>query len=259
VFGNDTTEHVIGGGTVNNLIYRNTKAADNDPKAAWFTNRIEYTLDPVDDLEAGTYVASVEIGDRGRISSTNYKTPSVAKTTFQVGTATEELAPAGNCASCHQGPDGKGFILDFARHNKQFDDAAVDQCGACHDYQPQNATGNWEGARPISKRVHAVHYGSSLNYPNTTVDYTADPVKGRSWDITLPQDIRNCQVCHPDDTSSGSWATKPARLPCRGCHDSEEATSHMSLQTWDPTPENPWSGDEEESCEVCHSGDDSGE
>jgi hypothetical protein len=43
-----------------------------------------------------------------------------------------------------------------------------------------------------------------------------------------------------------------ARLPCGGCHDSDAAASHMRLQTYDPTPTNPWSGDEVESCTVCH-------
>jgi len=173
--------------------------------------------------------------------------------TFQVGTADEELAPARDCAACHQGPDGEGYVLDFARHNKIFDDTAVDQCGACHDYQSGHATGAWYGGKPISKRVHAVHYGSSLNHPNTTVDHS-DGIAGRNWDITFPQDIRFCEACHPDETSSGTWATKPARLPCSGCHDSDDAMAHMNLQTWDPTPENPWSGDEEESCVVCHGG-----
>ncbi len=252
VFAGDTAVKLIGGYYPGNAMYQHVNPAENDPKVRWSTDLIIYYLDPVDDLAPGTYAASVEIGDRGRISGTDYKTPSVAKVTFQVGTATEELAPANNCGSCHQGPDGTGFVLDFARHNKIFDNTAVDQCGGCHDYQSGHATGDWYGANPISRRVHAVHYGSSLNYPNTTVNYNADPLTGRSWDITFPQDVRFCEACHPEDTSSGSWATKPARLPCSGCHDSLAATAHFAVMTWDPTPDDPWSGDEDESCEVCH-------
>lgn len=252
VFGGDTSVHVVGGFYPGNVIYQHVDPNEDDPKVAWSAGQITYTLDPVDDLEPGTYVASVEIADRGRISNSNYKTPSVAKVTFQVGQGDEEPAPAESCHSCHQGPDGRGLVLDPARHNKILDNAAVDQCGACHDYQNRDATGSWQGGRPISKRVHAVHYGSSLNYPNTTVDYTADPVTGRSWDITFPQDIRYCEACHPTETSSGSWATKAARLPCSGCHDSLEATAHMNIMTWDWTPADPWNGDEEESCITCH-------
>ncbi len=253
VFADDTEVKVVGGYYPNNAIYQHEDSADDDPKAVWTTGAITYTLDTVDDLEPGTYIASVEIADIGRIDGSNSKTPSVAKTTFQVGMADEEPAVARDCGSCHQGPDGRGFVLDFPRHYKIFDNTAVDQCGGCHDYQPRDPVGTWEGARPISKRVHAVHFGSSLNFPNTTVDYNADPMTGRSWDITFPQDVRFCEACHPAETSSGSWATKPARIPCSGCHDSEAATAHMNVMTWDPTPADPFSGDEEESCRVCHS------
>jgi hypothetical protein len=46
--------------------------------------------------------------------------------------------------------------------------------------------------------------------------------------------------------------TKPGRLPCMGCHDSDAATAHLQLNTWDPTPADPFSGDEEEACRTCH-------
>lgn len=139
------------------------------------------------------------------------------------------------------------------RHNKILDNTAVDQCGSCHDYQPENATGEWSGGHPIARRVHAVHFGSKLNYPLATVAYAnGDPVKGRNWNITFPQDVRNCETCHPAGTTSGTWKTKASRLPCAGCHDSDAARAHMKLQTWDPTPADPWNGDEMESCKACH-------
>ena len=255
VFAGDTSVHTIGGQIVFNDVVQFENPADNDPKAQWTEDAIIYTLDPVDKLQPGTYIASVQISDRGRPTVDNYRTPSVAKHPFQVGTAAEELPPAGNCDTCHQGPEGTGFVLDYLRHNKIFDATAVDQCGACHDYQSGGATGEWLGARPIAKRVHAVHFGASLNHPLTTVDYRDPPmdaIAGRNWDITFPQDIRNCETCHADNTTSGSWMTEASRLPCSGCHDAPEAMAHMKLQTYDPTPANPWSGDEEESCKVCH-------
>jgi hypothetical protein len=234
-------------------IAKQTNAANNDPKVQWFADKITYTLDPVDDLRPGTYIASVELADRGRKSATDYKIPSVAKVSFQVGTATEELPPTRNCDSCHQAANGKGLVLDASRHNKILDDLAIDQCGACHDYQTQTATGQWAGGHPIAKRVHAVHNGANLTYPLATVAYSnGDPVAGRNWDITFPQDIRNCESCHTDGTTSGSWKTEASRLPCWGCHDSDAARAHLKIQTYDPTPIDPWSGDEEESCLTCH-------
>jgi predicted CXXCH cytochrome family protein len=255
VFAGDVTMHFINASTPSNVISKRTSAANEDPKVTRTVDSITYTLDPVDDLKPGTYVAGIEMSDRGRISDTNYRTPTVARVAFQVGQATEEKLVAGNCQSCHQSADedgaGVGFVLDYARHNKVFNSTATDQCGECHDQLPQNATGStFSGAVPISKRVHAVHFGSDLNFPIATVAHT-DTVPGRNWDIKFPQDIRNCQSCHSEDTS-GTWQTKAARLPCMGCHDSPAATAHMQIQTFDPTPANPWSGDEQESCQTCH-------
>ena len=261
VFGGNVTAQLPTGGAfigqyfaANYLAQRRAAGAVDDPKVTRNTANVTYRLDPVDDLPPGTYVALVEIADRGRVSDASYKTPSVAKVAFQVKTATPEKPVASNCDTCHQGPDGRGFILDFGRHYKIFGDDAVDQCGACHDYQNgATAGGGWTGGHPLSKRVHAVHFGSSLFTPLATVAYSnGDPVKGRNWDITFPQDVRNCQVCHPDGDSSGTWASNPARLPCMGCHDGDAAKAHMSAQTFDPTPTEPWSGDEKESCTVCH-------
>lgn len=259
VFAGDTAVKLPTGSTTSNDLRKRTVAANNDPKAAWTTGYVAYTLDPVDDLKAGTYFANVEIADRGNTSDTNYRTPSVARVGFQVKTATEEKLVAGNCSSCHQNnhgaaTEGEGFIVDPRRHNKRLNATAPDLCTACHDYQPQNATGlTWSGARPISKRVHAIHYGSQLSYPLLTVDYSnGDTVKGRNWDITLPQDVRACESCHDKTLTSGSWKTKAASTPCVGCHDNDAAQAHMKAMTYDPTPADAYSGDEKESCVLCH-------
>ena len=250
VFGGDTSLHVVGGYTPANKLAKPTSGT-GDPKVTRTVDRITYQLDPVDDLQPGTYVVGVEIGNRGRVSDAVYATPSVAWKSFQVGTATVEKLTADGCDKCHRGPDGRGFVLDYPRHNKQFANDAIDQCGACHDYQPQVATGQWSGALQISKRIHAVHNGANLSYPNDTVGH-ADGVPGRNWDITFPQDIRNCQACHSDATSSGAWKTNPNRSACWGCHDTDAAQAHIRLMTFDPTPADPWSGDEQESCSTCH-------
>ena len=252
VFPAETTVKSVGSSSPSNTISIQSNSANNDPKAAWTSGSVTYTLDDVADLDPGTYVADVEIGDAGRVDASNYRTPSVARVTFEVGQPDEEPLPARNCNSCHQNDDGVGYVLDYSRHNKAFNDTALDLCGNCHDYQSQNPTGAWAGARAIAKRVHAIHFGSSLNYPLSTVDYSnGDPTTGRNWDITFPQDVRFCEACHTSETS-GSWMDQPSRLPCMGCHDSDAAYGHMMIMTWDPSPTNPWSGDEQESCEVCH-------
>jgi OmcA/MtrC family decaheme c-type cytochrome len=248
-----------------------TVAANTDPKADFSdSTAIRYTLDPVDDLVPGTYVINVEYGNRGRGPNfangginppeppyVDYRTPSVAVATFQVKQADVEKPIADGCQNCHWSSAGRGFVLDNPRHNKPFKEGAVDQCGGCHDYlsaqNPATTTpASFGGGHPISKRVHAVHNGSALNYPTITVGHEETSAFGRNWRITYPMDIRNCESCHPASTTSGSWKTNPNRLACMGCHDSDAATAHMKINTYDPTPLAPWSGDEQESCKACH-------
>jgi hypothetical protein len=109
--------------------------------------------------------------------------------------------------------------------------------------------------------VHAVHNGSRLNYPTITVAHEETADFGRNWRITFPMDIRNCEACHPGPyeakngtpaKTSGTWVTNPNRVACMGCHDSDAATAHMQAQTYDQTPNAPFSGDERESCKTCH-------
>ena len=250
-------------GTINTAIFNNTSVnlpgssnkmakGTSDPKVVRTAANVKYTLDAVDDLAPGTYVVSVQIANRYR-SGSNYWTPTVGWKTFQVKTATEEKLIARNCQSCHQNAQGVGFVLDFPRHNKPFSDDAADMCGGCHDYQNGSATSaNWSSGNPISRRVHAIHYGSSLTYRLETVAHEDTGPAEREWDISLPQDVRHCQACHPDGTTSGTWKTNPSRLACMGCHDSDAAQVHFKLMTLDPTPMYPFNGDEQESCKACH-------
>ncbi|MFZ3114634.1 MAG: OmcA/MtrC family decaheme c-type cytochrome, partial [Syntrophales bacterium] len=259
-----TTSTVQTAGGADSLRKMTTANATN-PKAVFSAANIQYTLDPVDDLVAGTYIIHAEYGDGGRAPApanpaeppyVDYRTPSVAITTFQVKTATVEKPVAGNCTACHWSDGGVGFVLDNPRHNKIFDEKAVDRCGGCHDYLSGQKADiittltDYNGS--LSKRVHAVHNGSALNYPTITVGHEETAAFGRNWRITYPMDIRNCESCHPASTTSGTWKTNPNRLACMGCHDSGAATTHMKLQTYDPTPLAPWSGDEQESCKSCH-------
>ena len=99
VFGGDVSIKVVGGFTASNSLAAQSNAANNDPKVTRLVEKITYTLDPVDDLIPGTYIANIEVGDRGRISDTDYRTPTVARVTFQVGSGTLEMPVAKNCAS----------------------------------------------------------------------------------------------------------------------------------------------------------------
>lgn len=57
---------------------------------------------------------------------------------------------------------------------------------------------------------------------------------------------------HDFEITSGRNLSNPGRIACNGCHDSDAAIAHTTLMTFDPTPANPFSGDESESCSTCH-------
>jgi hypothetical protein len=236
-----------------------TTASSNDPKAVRTAGNITYTLDPIDPyMQPGTYVVNVEFADLGRgATSDSFRTPSIAIVTFQVKQAAPEKPIAAGCKNCHWSDvTGTGYILDYPRHNKVFDDRAMDQCGGCHDYASAEtiAAPTWTtggSTKPIARRVHSIHNGINLTYPVITVDHE-ESVPGRNWEIVYPMDVRDCESCHPEGETSGTWKTNPNRIACMGCHDTDAATSHMKAMTYDPTPTIQWNGDEEETCKACH-------
>ncbi len=100
-------------------VRKRTSAANDDPKAVRTAANIKYTLDPVDDLSAGTYMINVEFGERGNNTTAvpgSYRTPSIAVATFQVKQAAVEKPMADGCTSCHWSTStvgaGAGFVLD---------------------------------------------------------------------------------------------------------------------------------------------------
>jgi hypothetical protein len=41
-------------------------------------------------------------------------------------------------------------------------------------------------------------------------------------------------------------------MACLACHDSAKARTHARFNTQDPTPDDPYGGDEIETCTICH-------
>lgn len=210
-------------------------AADGDPRISRSDTAISYDLGTVDGLQPGTYTAFVETMPAAPLGGWAF-------INFQVGTAEPEPMVANNCTSCHadSGMHGSYFSVAFE----------PDICKNCHDNLNQGegksgwSDANWGfGAAPLSRRVHGVHFGSGLDKPeeiHPSYDYSH---------VTFPQDVRNCTTCHNE---SNSWTEKPSRLACFACHDSDGAIAHGTIMTIDPTPADPWSGDEVESCTACH-------
>jgi hypothetical protein len=114
------------------------------------------------------------------------------------------------------------------------------------------------GAAPIARRVHGVHFGQKAD-GTPGVQYPFEIYNNHNVAIVFPQDVKNCETCHTSETT-GTWATKSSRVTCLACHDSDAALAHGTVMTVDPTPladvagslPGPYSGDEQESCAVCH-------
>jgi hypothetical protein len=227
-----------------------------DPDVTRNADNITYTLrGKFADLIPGTYcVYTYFVPKTGKIKGFNNPVAFALKT-FQVGTATEEPKIATNCTDCHG--DSIMHLYESHIHPGPFD---VDYCKACHDYahygsgdafvnQGGTSTNGWSGfgAVPITRRVHGVHRGKYLEH-SEEIYANADYFK----DVIFPQDIRNCTKCHADNPM---WKQEPGRLPCLACHDSDEAKFHGTLMTYDPTPEDPYGGDEVETCVICHGED----
>jgi hypothetical protein len=229
--------HELSGSTsyIYNDLRVRTDPADENPGVSRSATEIAYQLADVAGLEAGTYTVFVQLRYVDNPAS-------VAVLNFQVGTETEEQKVCTNCTDCHG---------DTRMHSSY--PFNPDICKNCHDYENQltGTTGwtdhNWGfGAAPLARRVHGVHYGHYLNKPEEIHgEEDAEEFAG----IIFPQDIRNCTKCHDDNPM---WKEEPSRVACLACHDSDEAIYHGQLMTFFMMPDDPYSGNEVETCIVCH-------
>ncbi|MFH2008773.1 MAG: hypothetical protein ABI333_19455 [bacterium] len=160
----------------------------------------KYRMLPIPtDMEPGTYIVRVRIGDYSRVGSGDYQIESIARTTIQIGTATEEPKAAGDaCVGCH----GTGnFMNHNERHAATFN---TDECLSCHDRSGNHAA-------YIGNRVHAIHSANS--------DGDIYNIEGghRDWEeVEYPQNYTRCTTCH--SSGSTSYKTEPSAAPCAGCH-----------------------------------------
>lgn len=175
-------------------------AGGDDAQVLTDSDGFRYQLLPIpSDMEAGTYMVRVRIGDYGRVGSGDYHIESIGFVDIQIGTDTVEDKVAGDaCIECH----GTGTApFHDERHVVVFN---TDECLSCHDQ-----SGNF--AIPIANRVHAVHSANS--------DGDIYTIRGgsRDWsEVTYPQDIAQCVACHTSVATT--YKTLPFTMPCAGCH-----------------------------------------
>ena len=239
----------------------------SDPRAVKTAANIAYQLDDVAGLKPGTYMMYAYVNTVPRADVPNLVIPQAARDinftrthgigfmTFQVGAETPDKKVATNCTQCHG--NTIWHLDEGPLHAAPFD---TDYCLACHDYSRTgtgdlfdrvggNSTSGWAGygAKPISARVHNVHFGRYLTHPEWV--YAGNP--SIFAEVIFPQDIRNCTKCHSAETT-GTWKTEPSRLACTSCHDSDAALAHVTLNTLNPNPADPYDPRRTETCKTCH-------
>ena len=190
----------------------------------------------------------------------------------------DKVDPAA-CLECHTTfraqPDATGQLGAGGFHGGSRYD--IRTCAACHNDQQRNtaipgtsttspragdaqiqANGTWTGALTVVNGeavvnlpvfIHKIHMGEDLSLKGGS--YTG---LSTLWDITYPQDIRNCQKCHRAPAAqAANWKTKPSRRSCNACHD------QVSFAATVPAGRVAHSGGaqaDDTLCTTCHKSDD---
>jgi OmcA/MtrC family decaheme c-type cytochrome len=193
-------------------------AAADDPNVLTDTLGFKYQLQAIpDDLAAGTYMVMAYATDLTNCSAVYRGSVCIdgwVYQTIQIGTATEDLKVAGDCAGCHDPQDWSTFY-----HRSYF---GTDGCIACHDHSGNHAN-------VIANRVHAVHAASATG-DLLGADWSGgDPEIER---IEFPRNAYACEACHTSgNTSYIAESAQPVGwyVPCIGCHgDTPGANAHMN-------------------------------
>jgi hypothetical protein len=199
-----------------------TGLVSTDPLVQTDNNAYRYQLLPIPaDMQPGTYMVRFEgedYGTPGAPAVPEYWTASSGLITFQVGQAEEEPKVSGDaCTNCHG--DTIMHLTGAHPHHVPFD---TDGCLGCHD-KSENY-GNY-----IGNRVHAVHSASA------TGDLHLSGGLPRDWsEVTFPQEVNNCTICHTDTTTDTPVWRTPDEVACGGCHGTQPNPDPADYPDVDP-------------------------
>jgi OmcA/MtrC family decaheme c-type cytochrome len=122
---------------------------------------------------------------------------------------TREIVATETCNNCHTRLSVHG---DIRRE--------VQLCIVCHTSQTSDAqSGN---SMDFATMIHKIHRGADLPSVQAGEPYRIVGFGGSVHDyseVELPQDIRNCAMCHTGAPQSDYHLTKPTLNGCASCHD----------------------------------------
>jgi OmcA/MtrC family decaheme c-type cytochrome len=133
------------------------------------------------------------------------------------------------------------FRPDGGEVEEQWGSLATEQCNTCHDpiamhggrrravngcvmcHNPQSVDPDTGNTVDMKVMIHKIHFGANLPSVQAGIPYQIIGFRQSVHDyseVVLPQDVRNCWSCHPEDAPQGHvWYSEPARASCGSCHD----------------------------------------
>jgi OmcA/MtrC family decaheme c-type cytochrome len=178
------------------------------------------------------------------------------------------------CLECHSAfrakAGGTGAFHGGSRYDIRF-------CVACHNDQKRftaipgtgatpsvdldatgvvGATGVWTGNAVMVNGeafvnfpvfIHKLHMGDELTLSGGSYTGITMP-----YEITYPQDVRNCDKCHRAPApQAANYATKPTRRACGGCHDGVSFAALAAIPAF-RTPHKGGPMVDDTLCATCH-------
>ncbi len=110
------------------------------------------------------------------------------------------------CVACHN--DQRRFTTLSAT---TVDDSAIQPDGT---WTGNLAIVNGEGYINLPVFIHKIHMGEDLTLRGGTYPGFSMP-----YEVTFPQDVRNCAKCHRNAALADNWKNQPSRRACGACHD----------------------------------------
>lgn len=154
--------------------------------------------------------------------------------------ARRDIVDTANCNQCH----GRLALHGGGRTDTRY-------CVTCHN--PGSADANSGNSIDFTTLVHKIHRGANLPSVVSGGDYVIWGFRDRPHDfseVVLPQDIRNCVICHdaanPATPQGGNWTQRPSAQACGACHDDVDFASGSNHGPTNLVADN-------SECTVCHS------
>ncbi len=156
------------------------------------------------------------------------------------GIARRDIVDTATCNRCHGGLALHGGGRIETRY-----------CVTCHN--PGSTDANSGNILDFTSLVHKIHRGADLPSVRAGGEYVIWGFRNSRHDysdLVLPQDIRNCVVCHdganPATPQGDNWMQRPSVQACGACHDDVDFASGTNHGPAEVAASN-------SECAICHS------